>query len=81
MQFKLFNSRDTSLQTKMLIDCLIGLILTIMGIGGVVSYKLGGDIELLIASMTALAGGLGVLAAGAVRKDLYDYMTGKTNER
>lgn len=67
--------KDTPIQTKMLIDCLIGLILTIMGIGGFVSYKLGGDIELLIASMAALAAGLGVLAAGGVRKDLYDHMT------
>ena len=48
--------------------------LTLMGLGGFVGYKLDGDIELLIASMAALAAGLGVLAAGAVRKDLYDHM-------
>ena len=62
------------MQTKMLIDCLIGLMLTIMGFGGFVGYKLDGDIEFLIASVGALAAGLGVLAAGGVRKDLYAYM-------
>lgn len=81
MRLKIFNSRDTPLQTKMLIDCLIGLIMTILGIGGAVSYKFDGNIELLVASMGALAGGLGVLSAGAVRKDLYDHMTGKTGEK
>ena len=72
MRFRL--AKDTPIQTKMLIDCLIGLLLTLMGLGGFVGYKLDGDIELMIASMGALAAGLGVLAAGGVRKDLYDYM-------
>ena len=67
---------ETPMQTKMLINSLMGGMLVVVGFAGNVSYKLaGGDIEFLIASMAALAGGLGVLAAESVRKDLYDHMT------
>jgi len=50
------------------------LMLVVVGIGGVVCYKFDGDIELLIVSIAALTSGLGVLAAGSVRKDLYDHI-------
>ena len=73
MRFK-FNPQDTPLRTKMLIDSFSGLMLVVVGIGGVVCYKFDGDIELLIVSIAALTSGLGVLAAGSVRKDLYDHI-------
>ena len=66
---------DTPMQRKMLSDTLSGLILVVVGIAGVISYKFDGDIELLIVSIGAISSGLGVIAAGSVRKDLYDYMT------
>ena len=70
-----FNLRiDTPLQTKMLIDSFVGLVLVVVGVAGVVSVKFNGDIKLLITSAAALTGGLGVLAAGSVRKDLYDHI-------
>lgn len=71
-----FNLRiDTPMRTKMFIDSLSGLTLVVVGVAGVVSFKFNGDIKLLITSAAALTGGLGVLAAGSVRKDLYDHMT------
>lgn len=70
---------DTPMQRKMLSDTLSGLILVVIGIAGVISYKFDGDIELLIVSIGAISGGLGVIAAGSVRKDLYDYMTNIEN--
>ena len=70
---------DTAMQRKMLSDTLSGLILVVVGIAGVISYKFDGDIELLIVSIGAISSGLGVIAAGSVRKDLYDYMTNVEN--
>ena len=81
MRFKLFNPQDTPLRTKMLIDSLSGLMLVVVGIGGVVCYKFDGDIELLIVSIAALTSGLGVLAAGSVRKDLYDHIQDLVEKR
>ena len=66
---------DNSMQAKMFSDSLCGLMLVVVGFAGVVCYKFNGDIELLIASTAALAAGLGLLAAGSVRKDLYNHMT------
>lgn len=66
---------DTAMQRKMLSDTLSGLILVVVGIAGVVCYKFDGDIELLILSIGALTCGLGVVAAGSVRRELYEYMT------
>jgi hypothetical protein len=76
---KFSRDMDTALQRKMLSDAFSGLMLVIVGIAGVVCYKFKGDIELLILSIGALTSGLGVLAAGSVRKDLYDYMTNTEN--
>ena len=67
---------DAAMQRKMLSDSLSGLIRVIVGIAGVVCYKFDGDIELFILSIGALTCGLGVVAAGSVRKELYDYIKG-----
>ena len=71
----MLNPKDNPLRKQMLIDSLAGSLLVIAGVVGAVSYKLNGDIELLIVSLTALMGGLGVALAGSLRKDLYDRMT------
>lgn len=67
---------DAAMQRKMLSDTLSGLILVVVGIAGVVCYKFDGDIELFVLSIGALTCGLGVVAAGSVRKELYDYIQG-----
>jgi hypothetical protein len=72
---------DTAMQRKMLSDTLSGLILVVVGIAGVVCYKFDGDIELFILSIGALTCGLGVVAAGSVRKELYDYIQGMEENR
>jgi len=69
------NPRDNSLRKQMLIDSFAGSMLVIAGVVGAVSYKLNGDIELLLVSLTAFIGGLGVALVGSLRKDLYDRMT------
>ena len=69
------NSKDNPLRKQMIIDSFTGSMLVIVGVVGAVSYKLNGDIELLIVSLTALMGGLGVALAGSLRKDLYDRTT------
>ena len=68
-----------SLRKQMLIDSLVGAMLLIAGIIGAVSYKLNGDNELLIVSMTALISSLVVVLAGSLRKDLYNRMTAIEN--
>lgn len=72
---------DSAMQRKMLSDTLSGLILVVVGIAGVVCYKFDGDIELFILSIGALTCGLGVVAAGSVRKELYDYIQGLEENR
>jgi hypothetical protein len=72
---------DAAMQRKMLSDTLSGLILVVVGIAGVVCYKFDGDIELFILSIGALTCGLGVVAAGSVRKELYDYIQGLEENR
>ena len=72
---------DSAMQRKMLSDTLSGLILVIVGITGIIHYKFDGDIELFILSIGALACGLGVVAAGSVRKELYDYIQGLEENR
>lgn len=72
---------DAAMQRKMLSDTLSGLILVVVGIAGVVCYKFDGDIELFILSIGALTCGLGVVAAGSVRKELYDYIQGSEENR
>ena len=76
-----FNSRNTPMRTKILVDSLSGLMLVVVGLAGVVSYKFEADIELLIVSIASLTAGLGVLAAGSVRRDLYEHMTNTTGEK
>lgn len=69
------------LRARMCIDYLSGLMLSVGGFAGVVTFKfIGGDIEFLILSITALTTGLGVLFAGSVRKDLYEHMTSTENQ-
>ena len=72
---------DPTIQRNMLSDTLSGLILVVVGIAGVVCYKFDGDIELFILSIGALTCGVGVLAAGSVRKELYDYIQGLEENR
>ena len=69
------NSKDNPLRKQMLIDSFVGSMLIIVGIVDAVLYRLDGDIEFLLVSLTALIGGLGVALAGSLRKDLYDRMT------
>ena len=69
------------IRTRMYIDYFSGLMLVIIGFAGVVTFKFnGGDIEFLIVSMAALTTGLGLLAAGSVRKDLHEHMTSTENQ-
>lgn len=68
------NSKDNPLRKQMIIDSFAGSMLLIAGIVGAISYKLNGDIELLIVSITALISSLVVVLAASVRKDLYDHM-------
>ena len=75
----MLNPKDNLLRKQMLIDSLAGSMLVIAGVVGAVSYKLDGDIELLIVSLTALTSGLGVALVGSLRKELYDRMTAIEN--
>ena len=74
------NPKDNPLRKQMLIDSLAGSMLVIAGVVGAVSYKLNGDIESLIVSLTALISGLGVALAGSLRKDLHNRMTAIENQ-
>ncbi len=69
------NPQDNSFRREMLIYSIVALTLVTLGIVGGVTYKLDGDLELLIVSLAALMGGLGVVLAGSLRKDLHDRMT------
>jgi hypothetical protein len=70
-----FKPRNNPMQTVILSDTISGVMLVVVGIAGVLCYKFDGDIELFIVSIGALTCGLGVLAAGSVRKELYEHMT------
>jgi len=74
------NPRDNPLCKQMLIDSFAGSMLVIAGVVGAVSYKLNGDIELLLVSLTALISGLGVALVGSLRKDLHDCMAAVENQ-
>jgi len=74
-----FKPLDTSLQTKMLIHSFVGLMMIVVGIVDAVLYRIDGNLELLIVSVTCLMSGLGVGLAGSLRKDLYDRMAGIEN--
>ena len=69
------NSKDNPLRKQMIIDSFVGSMLLIAGIVGAISYKLNGDIELLIVSLTALISSLVIVLAGSIRKDLYNRLT------
>ena len=69
------NHQDNPLRKQMLIDSFAGSMLVIVGVVGAISYKLNGDIELLLVALTALMSGLGVALVGSLRKDLHDRMT------
>lgn len=73
------NLKDNPLRKQMLIDSFAGSMLIIVGTFGAVSYRLDGNLEVLIISLTALMGGLGVALARSLRKDLYDRMTAIEN--
>lgn len=72
MRFKLL---DTPLQTKMLIHSFVGLMLIVVGIVDAILYRINGDLELLIVSVSCLMSGLGVSLVGSLRKEMYDRLT------
>ena len=69
------NSQENSLRREMMTYSFVCLMLVIVGTFGAVSYRLDGDLEVLLISLAALMGGLGVALAGSLRKDLYDRVT------
>ena len=69
------NSKENSMRREMTTYSFVCLMLVILGTFGAVSYKLDGNLELLIFSLAALMSGLGVALAGSLKKDLYDRMT------
>ena len=73
------NPKDNPMRKQMLIDSFAGSMLVIVGTFGAISYRLDGNIEVLIISLFALMGGLGVALAGSLRKDLYNRMTAIEN--
>lgn len=70
----MLNPKDNPVRTEMLIYSIATLTFVIIGIVDAISYKLNGDIEVLIFSLAALMSGLGVALAGSLRKDLYEHM-------
>ena len=68
------NSRENPLRREMTTYSFVCLMLVVVGTFGAISYRLDGDIELLIISIAALVSGLGVALAGSLKKDLYDRM-------
>jgi len=73
------NSRENPLRREMTTYSFVCLMLVVVGTFGAISYRLDGDIELLIISIAALVSGLGVALAGALKKDLYDRMAAIEN--
>jgi hypothetical protein len=66
------NSKENSLRREMTTYSFVCLMLVIVGTFGAISYRLDGDLELLIISIAALMCGLGVALAGSLKKDLHD---------
>ena len=73
------NSHENPHRREMRTYSFVCLMLVVVGTFGAVSYRLDGDLEVLIISLTALMGGLGVALAGSLRKDLYNRMTAIEN--
>lgn len=65
------NSQENPLRREMTTYSFVCLMLVVVGTFGAVSYKLDGDLELLIISIAALVSGLGVALAGSLKKDLH----------
>ena len=63
----------------MTIYSFVCLMLVVVGTFGAISYRLDGEIELLIISIAALVSGLGVALAGSLKKDLYERMAAIEN--
>ena len=66
------NSEENPLRREMATYSFVCLMLVLVGTFGAISYKLDGDLELLIISIAALVSGLGVALAGSLKKDLHD---------
>jgi len=66
------NPKDNPLRREMRTYSFVCLMLVLVGTFGAVSYKLDGDLEVLIISIAALVSGLGVALAGSLKKDLHD---------
>ena len=75
----MLNPKDNPLRREMRIYSFVCLTFIIIGIIDAVSYKLNGDIEVLIFSLAALMSGLVVALAGSLKKDLYDRMAAIEN--
>ena len=73
------NSRENPLRREMATYSFVCLMLVVVGTFGAISYRLDGDLELLIISIAALVSGLGVALVGSLKKDLYDRMTAIEN--
>ena len=73
------NSKDNPMRREMATYSFVCLMLVVVGTFGAVSYRLDGDLEVLIISIAALMGGLVVALAGSLRKDLYDRLTNVEN--
>jgi len=73
------NSRENPLRREMTTYSFVCLMLVVVGTFGAISYRLDGDIEVLIISIAALVSGLGVALAGSLKKDLYDCMAAIEN--
>ena len=68
------NSQENPLRREMTTYSFVCLMLVVVGTFGAISYRLDGDLELLIISIAALMSGLVVVLAGSLKKDLYDRM-------
>ena len=68
------NLQDNPMRKQMIIDSFAGSMLVIVGTFGAVSYRLDGDLEVLLISLAALMSGLGVALVGSLRKDLYNHI-------
>ena len=74
------NSKENSMRREMATYSFVCLMLVILGTFGAVSYKLDGNLELLIFSLAALMSGLVVALAGSLKKDLHDLIENRKAE-